>query len=262
MRLCILAVLTLFAVADASAQVRSGTVGSRTATPGLRSGTPTAQETVRQPAFRLGGSTRMSVVSGSTGDRVVSLVPGGNRIPTSITIGERGDDACYLKLGYWAKPQARRARTFDSVEYDGCGSRGPTQRSLMWMTTSGFHPSTPQYGAFYGIRVGDNNRRADRRKMKGLQIYRTALDENESGTAERQPNRMKEVERTNRRQWRSAAICPSNHIIVGLDLHINDAVDSIVGIAPHCAPVTIIEGLGPAPPPEPEVPSDHPQSGR
>lgn len=235
--------VVLLAPSAAAQLVNSGA----TARPQLSS-----TDLVRSPGFRVSDVARHQR-SGTAGDRTVRLVPGANFIPYQITIGERGDDACFLSIKSWSKPTPARDKRWRTTEHDACGSNGPTYSSAKTVRSWYGNASTgPRYTGFYGIRVGDNDRRANRLKMKGLQIYTARLDEGGDGAVTRTPSSAPRAVRFNNSRWHSAPICPNSKVVVGLDLHINSAVRSIVGVTPYCGRVTITAGMVQAPPPPPE----------
>ncbi|MEO0559043.1 MAG: hypothetical protein AAF170_12755 [Bacteroidota bacterium] len=223
-----LVALALLVAADVSAQIQLE-----------------ARAMQREPIIMVGPATPLPTITGTTGDRVVSLVTPRYGIPYRIEIGEKRDDACYMLIYNYFPVDIPTSDDDRYLRFSECGLGGVTRRSRRTVETSGTERGIPHFGAIYAIQLGDNNRRPNRLKMKGLRIYETTLDADGEGGVVRRKDLMHEASRTNTRRWHPAAVCPDNQIIVGLDLHINDTVYSIVGIRPHCATVTVEERFVP-----------------
>jgi hypothetical protein len=139
---------------------------------------------------------------------------------TSITVGERGDEPCYLRI--------ESDDVGDHETWNGCGNAGPaSRRTVEWWPHQGL----------VGIQVCTNNRDGDRGKLvKGVRV-RVARRPHLSG-----PDRMIETQqfaRPNCRRWRSWRSCPGGSTAIDLVAH-HMAIGGrrgIVGLRLVCAPV-------------------------
>lgn len=173
-------------------------------------------------------------VSGFSGDRTRTIGTAGDQHAIErLKFGERSDRGCFA--------QAEKADIVTNImekphgNVDFCGSKGPKNNSLKYVPLL-----TTSHDTFiHGVSVC-NSKTNNSKRLKGVKVYRTRVEENGSFSRISNPVTM---ERPNcDDNWRTPAECPVNSLATKLVVHIQDEGNDevITGLSLKCKEVHII----------------------